>query len=61
MKSKRRLNFGNREVLNRCGKTVRKSIDAYLSLSDTCESVFILSSSVRSGGLLKMCLNSSSF
>ena len=51
--------FGKGEVLGSCGLSVHKSINVYLSLFDTCESVIMSSSSIFSAGLLKFCLYSS--
>ena len=61
MKLFRGLKFGCGEVLGACGLTVRLSISAYLSLSDTREAVIISSSSGCSSDLSKSCLNSSFF
>ena len=41
------LEFGSGEVLGSSGLTVYKSVNAYLSLSDACESAIILSLSIR--------------
>ena len=50
------LKCGNSEALGSCGVTVHKSINAYLSLSNTCESVILSSSRICSDGWLKLCL-----
>ena len=49
---------GNGEFLGSCGLTVHKSINAYLSFSDTCESVNMSSYSICADGLLRLCLYS---
>ena len=51
--------FSNGDALGSCRLTVHKSINAYLSLSDTCESAIMSSSSTCSVGLIKFCLYSS--
>ena len=51
-------NFSNGEALGSCGLTAHKSINAYLGLCDTCESVIMSSSLTCSGGLIKSCLYS---
>ena len=50
--------FGNCGVWRSCGSTDHKSINAYLSLSDTCESVIISSSFICPSDLSKFFLNS---
>ena len=56
MKLSGALKFGNDNKLGSCGLTVHKSISAYLSLPDTCESVTMSSFSICSGDLLRFCL-----
>ena len=48
------LKFGNGDVCGSCGLTVHKSINAYLILSYTCESMNISSSSICSSDLSKL-------
>ena len=53
------LTFGNGEVLGTYGLTVHESINAYLSISDTPESVIISTYAICSVDLPEVCLNSS--
>ena len=53
------LKFGKDKVLGNCGLFFHKTIRAYLSLSEGCDSGKMSSSPFLSGDLLKLCLNSS--
>ena len=59
MNLSRGLKFGNSDVLGSCRLGVDKSINAYLSESDTCESVIMSLPLIFSGGWSRFCLHSS--